>query len=149
MSRLAFALALFILCATGPARAALLTPEDQQVYRAAFALARANDWPAARQLAARAGEKLPAKTLQWLELTRSNTAAFADIVAFADANPDCPLQGVLRERAEDAAAGVPDSVLLPYFQKYPPTTPKGRLRLADMLAASGQGDAATAVVREL
>jgi soluble lytic murein transglycosylase len=149
MSRLAFALALLILCATGPARAALLTPEDQEVYRAAFALARANDWAAARQLATRASEKLPAKTLQWLELTRSNTAAFADIVAFADANPDWPLHGLLRERAEDASAGVPDSLLLPYFQKNSPTTPKARLRLADMLTAAGQGDAATEVIRAL
>ena len=149
MSRLAFALTLFILCATSPARAALLTPDDQQIYRAAFALARANNWPAARQLAARASESLPAKTLQWLEFTRSNTAAFADIVAFADANPDWPQQGLLRERAEDASAGVPDGVLLPYFQKNPPTTPKARLRLADMLTTAGQGDAATAVIRAL
>jgi soluble lytic murein transglycosylase len=149
MSRLAILLALLILYATGPARAALLTPEDQEAYRAAFALARANNWPAARQLAARASEKLPAKTLLWLELTRSNTAAFADIVTFADNNPDWPLQGVLRERAEEASAGVPDGVLLPYFQKNPPATPKGRLRLADMLTAAGQGDAATTVIRAL
>ena len=149
MSRLAFALALLILCATGPTRAALLTPEDEQVYRAAFALARTNDWPAAQQLAAHASEKLPAKILQWLALTRSNTAAFADIVAFADANPDWPLQSVLRERAEDASADVPDGVLLPYFQKYPPTTPKTRLRLADMLTAAGQAEAATSTIRAL
>jgi soluble lytic murein transglycosylase len=149
MSRLAFALALLILCATGPARAALLTPVDQQVYRAAFVLARTNDWPAAQQLAARASEKLPAKILQWLALTRSNTAAFADIVAFADANPDWPLQSVLRERAEDASTGVPDGVLLPYFQKYPPSSPKARLRFADMLTAAGQGEAATGVIRAL
>src|SRR5690242_17404372 len=53
MSRLAIAFTLLVLCAAAPARAALLTPEDQQIYRAAFVLARANDWPAARQLAAR------------------------------------------------------------------------------------------------
>ncbi|HEX6842664.1 MAG TPA: lytic transglycosylase domain-containing protein [Stellaceae bacterium] len=149
MSRLAFAVALLILCATGPARAALLTPEDQQVYRGAFALARANDWPAAHQFAAGASEKLPAKVLVWLELTHSSSAAFADIVAFAAANPDWPLQGLLRERAEDASAGVPDDALLPYFQKNPPTTPKGRLRLADMLTAAGQAAAATTVIRTL
>ena len=149
MSRFAIAFTLLILCATSPARAGLLTPQDQAVYRAAFALARANDWPAARQMAARASERLPAKTLQWLELTRSGTAGFADIVGFADGNPHWPLQGVLRERAEAASADIPDGVLLPYFQKNPPTTPKGKLRLADMLVASGQGDAATSVIRAL
>ncbi|HKW54618.1 MAG TPA: lytic transglycosylase domain-containing protein [Stellaceae bacterium] len=100
-------------------------------------------------MAARASERLPAKTLQWLELTRSGTAGFADIVGFADGNPHWPLQGVLRERAEAASADIPDGVLLPYFQKNPPTTPKGKLRLADMLVASGQGDAATSVIRAL
>ena len=148
MSRLAVFLALLVLL-PGSARAGLLTAEDQEAYRAAFALARSNDWIAARQIAARAKERLPANVLQWLELTRSNNVAFADVVAFADGNVDWPLQGLLRERAEELSGDIPDSVLLAYFQKNPPTTPRGKLRLADMLAASGQRDAAADVIRAL
>jgi soluble lytic murein transglycosylase len=148
MSRIAFFVAVFVLSITA-AHAELLAPADQQTYRAAFAAAHANDWTAARRLAAEAQERLPAKVLQWLELTRSDTATFADIVAFADSNPDWPAQRLLRERAEDASRDVADDRLLDYFQRNRPTTPKGRLRLADMLAAAGKDAAAAEVVRAL
>jgi soluble lytic murein transglycosylase len=149
MSRLAALFSLLVLYQTAPAQAGLLTAQDQEVYRAAFALARANDWAAARQVASKASEPLPAKALAWFEFTHSDTAPFADIVAFADNNPDWPLQPTLRERAEQAATEIPDSVLLGYFQKNPPTTPKGRLRLADVLAAAGRQEAAGSVIRAL
>lgn len=147
MTRISVFLASLILCLSGAARAQLLTPEDQEAYRAAFAAARANDWTTAGQIADRAKERLPAKILHWLELTRSGNATFADLVAFADANRDWPLQSALRERAEDASADVPDGELLAYFQRNRPTTPKGKLRFADLLAGSGQGEAATELIR--
>ncbi len=150
MRRIRFGLAaLLLLCAAFPARADLLSKEDQQIYRTAFAAARANDWPTAMQTAEQAREKLPGKVLRWLELRQSDAVAFADIVEFVDRNLDWPLQGVLRERAEQRCGDVPDDVLLPYFQKNPPATPRARLRFADMLAASGQGDAALAFARRL
>jgi soluble lytic murein transglycosylase len=148
MPRIVVLAAVFVLSMTA-ARAELLTPGDQKVYRAAFAAAHSNDWIAARRIAEGAREPLPAKVLHWLELMRSDGATFADLVAFADTNPDWPLQRSLRERAEDASRDVPDSVLLEYFQRNQPKTPKGRLRLADMLAASAKGEAATDVVRAL
>lgn len=138
---------MLILWMPGAAHAGLLASEDQGTYRAAFAAARSNDWTAARGIADQAKERLPAKVVHWLELTRSDRATFADLVAFADANPDWPLQGLLRERAEEASGDVPDSVLLAYFQKNRPTTPKGKLRLAEMLAASGQSKAAVDLIR--
>jgi soluble lytic murein transglycosylase len=148
MPRALFVAAIFVLSMTA-ARAELLAPQDQEIYRAAFAAAHASDWTAARQIAASATERLPEKVLEWLELTRSQGASFGGLVAFVDANPDWPFQRLLRERAEDASRDVPDELLLEYFQRKHPTTPKGRLRLADMLAASGKGDAATEVVRAL
>ena len=153
MSHLRLVLAcLFLLLAAVRASAGLLSPADQQIYRDAFAAARTADWNTARGAADRAAERLPAKVLRWLELTRNQggrTASFAEIVDFADRNPDWPLPALLRQRAEEASADVPDAVLLPYFQKNRPATPDGKLRFADMLAASGQRDAALALVRDL
>ena len=140
---------LVLLCATFSARADLLSREDQQIYRAAFAVARANDWATARHTGDQAHDPLPGKVLRWLELRQSNTVGFGDIVEFVDRNLDWPLQSVLRERAEQRSGDVPDETLLPYFQKNLPTTPQGRLRLADMLAASGQGEQALALVRKI
>lgn len=136
-----------ILWTTGSAYAAMLAPEDRDAYRVAFAAARASDWTTARQIANRARERLPGKVLYWLELTRSNTAIFGDLVEFADRNLDWPLHSILRERAEEASRDVPDAVLLPYFQKNRPTTPRGKLHFADMLAASGQREPAIDLVR--
>ena len=138
---------LFLVCTTGRAHADLLSPEDQQAYRIAFAAARVSDWTTARQAAERTKERLPGKVLHWLELTRNTMSSFSDLVAFADANPDWPLMSTLRERAEDVAKDVPDAILLPYFQKNAPTTPPGKLRLADMLMVMGQGEPAVALIR--
>jgi soluble lytic murein transglycosylase len=148
MLRIAILTAIFVAAMTG-ARADLVAPDDREAYRAAFAAAHSNDWTAAQRLAGQAKERLPAKVLQWLELTHSDTATFADLVAFADKNPDWPAQRSLRERAEDADGGVADGVLLKYFERNRPTTPKGRLRFADLLAASGNGETAADVVRSL
>jgi peptidoglycan lytic transglycosylase len=145
--RLSAGVIFLILWATGSAYAAMLAPEDRDAYRVAFAVARASDWTTARRIANRARERLPGKVLYWLELTHSNTATFGDLVEFADRNLDWPLQGILRERAEEASRDVPDAVLLPYFQKNRPTTPQGKLHLADMLAASGQSESAIDLVR--
>jgi peptidoglycan lytic transglycosylase len=144
-----FFLACLLILAAGGASADPLSPDDRAAYRAAFAAARAGDWAAAGLAADRAQERLPAKVLRWLELQRDRQAGFAEIVAFADANPDWPLISVLRQRAEEAADDVPDAVLLPYFRKNRPTTPDGKLRFAAMLAASGQREGALAVVRGL
>ena len=148
--RVSVALAL-ALCGLAPMSAAAqsLSPEDRQAYRAAFHVARGGDWATAQQIAGQASDKLPDKVLRWLELTTNPNEAFGDIVTFADANPDWPGQVALRQRAEDASADVPDELLLPYFQKHHPTTPKGRLRYADMLAKAGQRDAAVMAAREL
>jgi peptidoglycan lytic transglycosylase len=126
----------------------LLSSDDQRIYRAAFAAAGASDWVSARQIADRAYDRLLGDVLHWLELTRSNTAAFADIVEFAERHRDWPRQNILRERAEQLSGDIPDAVLMAYFQKNPPTTLFGKLHLAEIAARSGQGEAALAVVHE-
>ena len=149
MWRIRFALGVaFFLCAGFAARADLLSREDQQIYRAAFAAARSADWASARRFEARAHDPLPGKVLRWLELQRTNAATFADIAAFAESNLDWPMQGALRERAEQLSGDLPQAALLAYFAKNPPTTPQGKLHFADALAASGRSEEAIDVVRK-
>jgi soluble lytic murein transglycosylase len=141
--------ALLLLLGVNRAVAELLSADDRQAYQAAFAAARAGDWPAMERSAATAKERAPAKILLWLELTRGDTARFGDIADFIAQNPDWPAQEALRRRAEEAMADVPDAVLQSYFQKHPPVTTAGKLRLADILTAAGQAEAARSLVREL
>jgi soluble lytic murein transglycosylase len=140
--------ALLILCAA-PAAAAVLTPADQDAYRVAYKALRARDFAAAQQVAAQASERLPAKVLQWLVLLRDDRASFADLAAFAEANPDWPLAATLRQRAEMASDDVPDGVLGPWFRRHRPVTVKGKLRFAAILTGAGERDAAAALVRDL
>jgi soluble lytic murein transglycosylase len=141
-------LALVLLLAMGGGASAALSPEDRQAYRDAFAAARANAWPLAHQSAAQAQERLPAKILLWLELTRRPDASFADIVDFADHNPDWPGLAALRQRAEERSTEISDAVLLPYFRKHPPATTEAKLRLVAMEASAGDAEAAARLLRE-
>ncbi len=131
------------------ASAELLSAADRQAYRAAFGAAQASEWPAARQLAAGASEPLPAKILRWLELLRSDRAQFADIVAFADANPDWPRLDALRDHAEQVMDNVSDAEVRAYFESRRPVSPRGKLRWAGILAGSGQQEAADTLIREM
>jgi soluble lytic murein transglycosylase len=142
--------AVLLLCAMHGAFAEqLLSPSDRQAYGAAFAAAGAADWTAARSLAAAAHERLPAKVLLWLELMRDDAAPFADIVAFADANADWPRLATLRRHAEQLMDTVPDAEVRAYFAVHPPLTPKGKLRLAAVLAGAGQREALAALIRQM
>jgi soluble lytic murein transglycosylase len=131
------------------AHAELLSAHDREAYAAAFRAAGADKWEDAWREAAQAKEKLPQKVLRWMELSRGGSAAsFADITAFIEANPNWPGLVLLRQRAEEAMAGVPDDTMRAWFAKYRPVTPLGKLRQADLLAASGKQDAARTAIRE-
>lgn len=147
--RRALLAAAFYLCVLHGASAALLSPSDRQAYAAAFAAARAANWPAAQELAAGAHDRLPAKVLQWLELMHSDQARFADITAFVDANSGWPRLGALRQHAEQVMDDLPDAEVLAYFRTHPPLTPKGELRDAAALAATGQRQALAALIRRM
>jgi peptidoglycan lytic transglycosylase len=139
----------FLLFSASGASAELLSASDRQAYRDAFGAARASNWSAAKQLAAAANERLPAKILLWLELERSDTAHFTDIVDFAERNPDWPQLDMLREHAEQVIDDVPEETVRAYFESHRPLTPKGSLRFATVLANGGQREAAVTRIREL
>jgi soluble lytic murein transglycosylase len=138
-----------LLCSASGAFAELLSQEDRQVYRAAFVFERMRSWDVARRIAEAAKERLPSKVLLWRELSLSDSARFSEIVAFADENRDWPLLRAFRQHAEEVMVDVPDSEVRAYFDKHPPVTPKGKLRLAEILAGSDQRETLAALVRDM
>jgi soluble lytic murein transglycosylase len=103
----------------------------------------------ARQIAGAAKDRLPSKVLRWRELSQSETARLADIENFLDENRSWPSLRNLRQHAEEVLTDATDSDIRRYFDKYPPITPKAKLRLADLLAGSDRREGVAALVREM
>jgi soluble lytic murein transglycosylase len=124
-----------------PARAEL-GQFDRQIYREAFQAARGGDWSKAGDVITPAHDRLLAKTLWWMNLSRgSSGATFGDLLEFLVKNPDWPGALTLRQHAEESMAGISDGTLAEFFQRFPPVTPAGKLKLADLeLSAGRQGD---------
>jgi soluble lytic murein transglycosylase len=138
-----------VLVASGTVRAEL-SSGDRQIYRNAFAAAKAENYVSAQRQAAQAKDPLLAKVLLWQALKGGRSGAtFGEITAFMKQNPDWPAQSALRQRAEEALSGVPDSVVRDWFSQHQPVTPYGRLRQAEMLMASGQQAAGLAEIRDV
>ncbi len=140
---------LLFLLWTSPARADL-GDADRQVYREAFQAARAGDWALAGQRAEKAHDRLLAKVLWWLNLSRDGSgASFADITEFIAANPDWPGRLALRQHAEEAMLGVADKTLLDWFERFPPVTPAGKFKQADIWIKYGREAQGLAGIREI
>ena len=134
-------LVVMVLCVCcSPAASELLSKADKAAYSRAFAAAERNDWRKAHRLARSARERLPAKVLLWLDMTRQDTRrTFSEIASFIERNPEWPHRSVLRRRAERAPIGkMSAGDLLQWFAKHPPMTTDGRLRLIDASLAAGR-----------
>lgn len=150
VARLLLLLGIVVYLAAGEARAELLSASDRQIYHSAFAAAKAGNFAAAEHDAKHAKDPLLGKVLLWLDLTRGNAGSrFSDITSFAINNPEWPGQLALRERAEEAIAGVPDSTLRDWFGHFRPVTAYGRLREADLMIAAGKQAAGIAQIRDV
>jgi soluble lytic murein transglycosylase len=132
-------LPLVLVCGLAVPARAELGESDRQIYREAFQAARAGDWSAAGQRAERAHDRLLAKVLWWLNLSRgASGAAFGDFADFLNKNPDWPGQLALRQHAEEAMVGVSDRTLAEWFERFPPVTPAGKFKQADIWMAQGR-----------
>lgn len=127
-----------------------LSRDDLRLYANAFAAAAAGHWSRAHKLADDAKATLPAKVIDWLEMTSpGNLRSFEEIAAFHDENPDWPYSYLLRRRAEEAMTdATADNRVLKWFATHKPLTTDGRVRLIAALMARGKTDAAQALIRE-
>jgi soluble lytic murein transglycosylase len=134
----------------GLAAGDILSEPDLAIYRAAFKAAEAGRWPEANALASQAGEKLPAKAIQWLDMGRNDTdAGFEAISSFIRHNPEWPNLNTLRRNAEMAMPlWMPDGDVKAWFRAYPPLSGGGVLRYATVLLNDGKTKEASDLVRE-
>jgi soluble lytic murein transglycosylase len=144
------AIALFLAFATGSVAAEpQLSSADAAIYRQAFAFVGQEKWVEARALASTAGDPLPAKYIQWLDLIRPGPGRnFDEITAFMRDNPDWPGQISLQEQGERA---MPDNLgteeTLAWFTDREPLTIEGATMLARAMFAKGLTQQATELVR--
>lgn len=131
------------------ASAETLSPSDKSHYHQAFRWAKRSNWVMAGREARQAKERLPAKALRWMELTRRNTgASFEEIVSFMKANPDWPWQSRLERRAEEAIdESTPNERVLEWFSRHPPETGDGMIAYGEALVAAGQKEKGHALLR--
>jgi soluble lytic murein transglycosylase len=143
-------LAAFVCLTLAGGRAGAVSGDDRQLYRSAIAAAKGSDPNGALRQAAQAKDPLLRKLVTWMALSRgTSSAGFAEIAEFITQNPDWPGQVSLRQRAEEAIAGVSDATLKEWFQRFKPVTAYGKLRQADWMMAAGQNAAATAQIRDV
>jgi soluble lytic murein transglycosylase len=131
-----------------PSRAEL-SPGDQQIYRGAFQAARNGDWSLVGNRLNQTHDHLLAKVLWWANLSRgASGASFPDFVEFLTKNPDWPGLLALRQNAEQTMPGMSDRSLAEYFERFPPVTPAGKLKLADIAMAAGHEQEGIARIRD-
>jgi soluble lytic murein transglycosylase len=129
--------------------AAPLSASDRAAYQSAFIAVEDDKWPVAEALADKARDRLLAKVIFWLDLTRPNSGHdFSDYADFLSDNPDWPGQNSLQIQAELAMPlDLPAKQVLAFFVKRDPLTFAGTMQLARALQASGDKANAAAVVR--
>ena len=140
-------LSVLIFASFSPARA--LSEADRQIYREAFQAAHAGKWALAGEVVDKGHDRLLAKALWWLNLSRDGSgASFNDFAEFLTANPDWPGQRALRQHAEESMVGVSDRTLVQWFERFPPVTPAGKFKQADLWIAAGREQEGLARIRE-
>lgn len=144
----------FLCCAAWlflvPAAAAELSPSDEVLYRSAFDLARKHQFDAALAAGSTAEDKRLLKVLEWQSYDAADSGAdFEKIIAFIHENPDWPLLGRLRRRAEQAITPLtPAAPVLAWFDQNPPLTVEGKMAYADLLLGQGRKALAVALLRK-
>jgi soluble lytic murein transglycosylase len=141
---------IFVALGFPAAMAQALPATDVEMMRSALAAAQGGDWSRAYAGAATATDPLPVKMLRWMDCARPGAPGrFPEITEFIENNPGWPGQKSLRKHAEEALAGESDAVAAEWFKRYPPVSPTGKIREAEMMMNSGDLDAGIAALRAL
>jgi soluble lytic murein transglycosylase len=125
-----------------------LSTADLEVMRSALATAQGGDWSRAYAGAATIDDPLPLKMLRWMDYARPGAPGrFPEIAEFIEANLEWPGQKALRKHVEEALAGETDAATAEWFKRYPPVSPTGKIREAEMMINSGDLEGGTAALR--
>ena len=129
---------------------ATLSGKDVDLYKRAFDLIDKGKWSDARDVAAKAKNPLPAKVIQWLDLTRPGPGRdFQEMTNFLRDNPDWPLRDTLFSQAERAMPDdYPADNVIAWFSGREPKTIDGVIKLATALAAKKRNEQEIRLVRD-
>jgi soluble lytic murein transglycosylase len=110
----------------------------------------ANKWSVVDAESPRIADPLARKIVTWYALTeRRDGPTFEQITGFLRANPDWPLSGKLRQRAEQAPVAImSDTAVLAWFEQYPPVSTEGNVRKIEALRRLGREAEAKALSRQ-
>jgi soluble lytic murein transglycosylase len=148
----ALVLALMVFCGAAAARPAHKPAHAAPLTAAAAAIQAAdqNRWPEAEEIAARSGDPVLQKLIDWLDMERPGTdASFQRIAYFIKANPDWPGLGALRKRAEDLLpSNLPQAEIIAWFKASPPQNPDNVPAYYNALMESNQVAEAQRMVRD-
>jgi soluble lytic murein transglycosylase len=135
-----------IYCPAAPAQT--LAAADMEAMRSAVAAAQTGDRSRAYAGAAAITDPVALKMLRWMDYARPGAPGrFPEIAEFIESNPEWPGQKALRKHAEEALAGETDAVAAEWFKRYPPISPTGRVREAEMMLNAGDLEGGTAALR--
>jgi len=130
---------------------ASLSPEDIEVYKAAFRAADGKKFKKALNIANDAEDPLPRKAIYWKYLkTPKSGATFQEKSEFIDNNPNWPQINLLKQRLEESMpADLDDALVLEWFERHPPKSIDGIIRYADTLQRIDRIDEIVDQLREI
>ncbi|HZW16384.1 MAG TPA: lytic transglycosylase domain-containing protein [Brevundimonas sp.] len=132
-------------------QARTLNDQDTALFRQGLEQARARDVVATRATAARIGDPVARKLVEWALIdTSAPQLPYGDLAAAQTVFAGWPRAGSRREAAEralDLAYAGPDAALA-LFAQTPPTTAEGAIALADALEQRGRRDEARALITD-
>jgi len=136
--------------ASAPVTDRVLSARDRELFTQAVRAAAKRQWGAARQAAARAGNPLIPKIIEWAYLREPGPhVGFLERTAFLTAHPDWPSSVEMRRQAEGAIDDdVSMAAVADWFAKNPPLTTSGKIAHARGLRLTGKPTEAEALARE-
>jgi soluble lytic murein transglycosylase len=127
-----------------------LSDSDRVLYRQAYIAVQANQWDQVWTLTRGATDPFPAKLLLWVELMRGGPQVqFGRLRDFLIQHPTWPGQVALRRRAEQMLKDQSDDTAAAWFKLYPPISPAGEIRQADLMIAGGHAAEGIALLRQV
>ncbi|WP_262422425.1 hypothetical protein [Brevundimonas denitrificans] len=127
-----------------------ISPADMALFREGLAAARARDVVRAQDAAARIGDPVARKLVEWALIdTAGDQLSYATLAAANTAMADWPRHDTRRAHAEVALerAAMPADVVLSFFGETRPTTAQGALALAGALEQTGRAEQARTLIR--
>ena len=128
-----------------------LNQKDFDRAKVVFDQIKSGKWITAYKTSKKIKDKEFRKLVEWLYLLKTgNNATFNAYQKFIESNPDYPRIGRLRYLAEQKIylKNSSPKIIIKWFDKYPPVSGTGKLKLAEAILASGQNDNVIALIKD-